>query len=174
MNIHDGNMHHLTMVVRMQAKAITKLFNRIFLTVFILALPVNANALNPDIVKTYHDSNGWKLQVNGNDYYIKGVVWGYSPRGENYTYNLWGETDEHIRNVLDHDFTLMKKANINSIRAFSTIPPKWVSYIYKEYGIMTALNPLMGRYGATIGGTWKPVTDYSDPLTRANLKADLL
>ena len=42
----------------------------------------------------------------------------------------------------------MKTANINAIRAFSTIPPRWVTYIYEEYGIMTAINPLMGRYGA--------------------------
>ncbi|NNE47263.1 MAG: hypothetical protein HKN37_11445, partial [Rhodothermales bacterium] len=36
------------------------------------------------------------------------------------------------------------------------------------------INPLMGRYGYTIGGKWVPFTDYSDPLTRATLLKDML
>ena len=120
------------------------------------------------------DEQGWKLQRNGENFYIKGVVWGYSPRGQNYTYNLWGESDEFIQKVLDHDFGLMQKAGANAIRSFATIPPKWVTYVYQKYGIMTAINPLMGRYGANIGGIWRPNTNYSDPLTRETLKAESL
>ena len=146
----------------------------VFIAVFIMSVSFNSYALAPEKVTTYKDNNGWKLQVDGKDYYVKGVVWGYSPRGENYNFNLWGKSDEQIRKVLDHDFSLMQKANINSIRAFSTIPPKWITYIYEQYGIMTALNPLMGRYGATIDGVWKPVTDYSDPRTREVLKAEII
>lgn len=41
-------------------------------------------AKNASHVVTYKDSNGWKLQVDGKDFYIKGVVWGYSPQDENY------------------------------------------------------------------------------------------
>jgi hypothetical protein len=115
----------------------------------------SANAA--DVVTTYKDDNGWKLQVNGQDHYIKGVVWG-----------------DFISKVLDYEFTLMKAAGINTIRSFSFVPPKWVTYVYREYGIMTAINPLMGRYGYNIGGKWVPFTDYSDPLTRATLKADML
>ena len=68
----------------------------------------------------------------------------------------------------------MKKANVNAIRTFSTIPPKWVTYIYRKYGIMSVINPLMGRYGATINGVWIPNTDYSDPVTRKVLKDEVL
>ncbi len=39
---------------------------------------------------------------------------------------------------------------------------------------MTVINPLMGRYGYTVGGKWIPFTDYSDELTRATLKKDML
>ncbi|MFU8821920.1 MAG: hypothetical protein ACNA8G_10245 [Gammaproteobacteria bacterium] len=127
-----------------------------------------------DVVTTYKDDSGWRLQVNGEDYYIKGVVWGYTPRGENYSYNLWGESDEFIRKVLDYDFGLMRKAGVNTIRSFAMIPPKWVAYIYQEHGIMTVINPLVGRYGSVISGRWTPNTDYSDELTRATLKADSL
>ncbi len=128
----------------------------------------------PNIVTTHQDANGWKLKVDGKDTYIKGYVWGYSPKGENYSYNLWGQDDEFIKKVLEQDFSLMKKANVNAIRTFSTIPPKWVTYIYRKYGIMSAINPLMGRYGATINGEWIPNTDYSDPVTRKVLKEEVL
>ena len=127
-----------------------------------------------DVVTTVKDETGWKLQVNGGDYYVKGVVWSYTPRNQNYSYNLWGESDDFIRKVLDYEFGLMKAANINTIRSFAMIPPQWVEYIFREHGIRTVINPLMGRYGYTIGGKWVPNVDYSDELTRATLKADML
>ncbi|MFK8054313.1 MAG: hypothetical protein AB8F65_15195 [Woeseiaceae bacterium] len=136
------------------------------------AFALNASAA--DVVTTYKDDAGWKLQVNGEDYFVKGVVWGYTPRGENYTYNLWGKGDDYIRKVLDYDFGLMAAGGINTIRSFGMIPPKWVTYIYKEHGIRSVINPLMGRYGYTVGGRWVPFTDYSDPLTRATLLKDML
>ena len=138
-----------------------------------LAAPLAAHA-QADRVTTHKDEQGWKLKVNGQDYYVKGMVWGYSPRGQNYTYNLWGESDDFIRKVLDYDFGLMKAAGINTVRSFGMIPPQWVTYIYKEHGIMTVINPLMGRYGYSVGGKWVPFTDYSDPLTRETLKRDMV
>jgi hypothetical protein len=127
-----------------------------------------------DVVTTYKDDNGWKLQVNGSDFYVKGVVWGYSPRNENYNYNLWGQSDDFVRKVLDYEFGLMQAAGVNAIRSFNIMPPEWVTYVYMEYGIMVVINPLVGRYGATIGGRWIEFTDYSDELTRATLKAETL
>ncbi|NNF18094.1 MAG: hypothetical protein HKN70_15230, partial [Gammaproteobacteria bacterium] len=127
-----------------------------------------------DEVTTYKDEKGWKLLVNGEDFYMKGVVWGYTPRNENYSYNLWGESDDFIRKVLDYDFGLMKAAGVNAVRSFTMIPPRWVTYIYREHGIMTVVNDLMGRYGYTVGGKWVPFTDYSDPLTRETLIRDMM
>ncbi len=140
----------------------------------VLGLPLAGQAFAADVVTTYKDDSGWKLQVNGEDYYVKGVVWSYTPRNQNYSYNLWGESDDFIRKVLDYEFGLMKAARINTIRSFAMIPPEWVSYIYKEHGIRTVINPLMGRYGYDIGGVWTPNLDYSDELTRATLKKDML
>ena len=124
-------------------------------------------------VETYKDEKGWKLKVDGEDFYVKGVVWGYSPRGQNYTYGLFNESDDFIRKVLDYEFGLMKKMGVNTIRSFTTIPPRWVEYIYREHGIMSVVNPLMGRYGYSIDGQWVPFTDYSDPRTREILKRDM-
>ena len=124
-------------------------------------------------VTTYQDQNGWKLLVNGEDFYVKGFVWGYTPRGENYTYNLWDEPEETIKAVLDHDFGFMARAGVTANRSFTIIPPKWVTYIYETYGIMSVINPLMGRYGADIDGVWIPFTDYSDQRTREVLKQEV-
>ena len=140
----------------------------------LMLLSLSAAATASEVVTTVKTDEGWKLQVDGEDYYIKGMVWSYSPIGENYNFNLWSKSDDQIRKVLDYDFALMQAAGINTIRSFMMIPPKWVEYVYREYGIRSVINPLMGRYGATIGGRWVPFTDYSDPLTRATLKAESL
>lgn len=127
-----------------------------------------------DVVTTNRGNDGWTLQVDGEDFYVKGVVWSYSPRGANYTYNLWSESEEFIRQVLDYEFGLMKAAGVNAVRSFSIIPPKWVTYIFREHGIMSVVNPLMGRYGYTVDEEWVPFIDYSDELTRATLLEDTL
>ncbi len=150
-----------------------KVCSMLAITMLLLAL-FASSAQAADVVTTKKDDSGWKLQVNGEDFYVKGVVWGYSPRNQNYSYNLWGESDDFIRKVLDYEFGLMRAAGINAIRSFTMIPPEWVTYIYQEHGIMSVINPLMGRYGYTIGGRWVPFTDYSDPLTRETLLRDML
>ncbi len=161
-------MATLTYVLKRMIKS------RALLVILSLFVAGHLYAQGPNKVTTYKDENGWKLKVDGNDFYIKGVVWGYTPRGETYTYNLWAKPEAFIKKMLDHDFGLMAKAGINAIRTFTIIPPKWVTYIYKQHGIMTVVNPLMGRYGANVGGVWRPFTDYSDPLTRETLKRESL
>ena len=138
--------------------------------VFCAPLASHAQVNKVDVVK---GSDGWRLKVDGEDYYMKGVVWGYTPRGQNYTYNLFGQSDDQIRKILDYDFGLMAKMGVNTIRTFTMIPPEWVTYIYREHGIMSVINPLMGRYGYNIDGKWIPFTDYSDPRTRDVLKRDM-
>ncbi|MEM7563021.1 MAG: hypothetical protein AAF353_08230, partial [Pseudomonadota bacterium] len=85
-----------------------------------------------------------------------------------------GQSDDMIKKILDHDFGLMAEAGVTANRSFTTIPPKWVTYIFEEHGIMSVINPLMGRYGATIDGTYVQFTDYSDPRTREVLKEEVL
>ena len=163
---------------RVVAMAKSSFFNRVarigsLLTVMLVLCAPGVSYAQADTVETYKDANGWKLLVNGQDYYIKGVVWSYSPRGQNYTYNLWGESDDFIRKVLDYEMELMTAAGINTIRSFGMIPPEWVTYIYREHGVMTVVNPLMGRYGYSVDGKWIPFTDCSDPRTREVLKRDM-
>ncbi|MDX8381198.1 MAG: hypothetical protein R8M14_03720 [Ghiorsea sp.] len=138
----------------------------------IILSPLAATAA--DKISTVHDAKGWKLQVNDNDYYIKGVVWGYSPKGENYSYNLWAQPESFIKKVVDQEFGLMHEAGINTIRSFGVIPTKWVEYVYKTYGIRFVINHLFGRYGFNVNGSWKPLTNYADPNTRKAIKQDVL
>lgn len=133
-----------------------------------------ATITGTDRVTTYQDQSGWKLQVDGEDYFVKGMVWGYTPIGENYSYNLWASSDDQIRKVLDYDCDLMKKAGVNTIRQFGGIPPRWITYIYEKHGIRTIVNHLMGRYGFNVNGVWYPRTNYQDPATREALKQDFL
>ena len=144
----------------------------LFALALALCLP-QVSFAQSDVVTTYKDENGWQLRVNGEPYYMKGVVWGYTPRGQNYTYNLFGQSDDQIRKILDYEFGLMAEMGVNTIRTFTMIPPKWVTYIYREHGIMSIINPLMGRYGYNVNGKWIPFTDYSDPETREVLKRDM-
>jgi len=123
------------------------------------------------VVKTVQDDQGWRLQVDDQDFAVKGIVWSYTPVGENYTYDLFAQPEDDITRTIDTDMALLKAMGVNAVRCFSTIPPQWVEYIYDRYGIYTMVNDLFGRYGVTVDGRWQMPTDYSDPATRRTLLA---
>jgi len=127
----------------------------------------------PNEVVVFHDGQGWKLQVDGKDFMVFGMNWGYIPIGQNYSYSLWEQSDEFIMRVLDNEMALMRDMGINAIRLFSDIPPRWVEYIYEKYGIMSAVNHLMGRYGFEVNGVFVLNTDYGDAATRQAILEDL-
>ncbi len=130
-------------------------------------LPVN-------VVNIHKDEKGFQLVVDEKPFEVKGVVWSYTPIGENYRYDLWAQSDEFIKKMIDTDAKLMKEAGVNAIRVFSMVPPKWITYIYKNYGIYTIVNYLFGRYGVSVKGTWYPKTDYSDFYSRIVIKEEAL
>jgi len=113
-----------------------------------------------------NNNSGMKLKVGGKDFMINGMNWDYFPIGTNYSYSLWNQSDDFIRQALDDEMGLLQNMRVNSIRVYSGIPKKWIEYIYENYGIYTMLNHSFGRYGLTIDGVWKPNTEYSDQKTR--------
>ncbi|MEJ2490584.1 MAG: glycoside hydrolase family 2 TIM barrel-domain containing protein [Desulfuromonadales bacterium] len=155
-----------------EVKLLLNLSTITMLLCFVLA--GHALAAGDTNVATFKDGKGWKLQVDGQDYFVKGMVWGYTPIGENHAYGLWGYPDDHIKKVLDYDFKLLQNAGVNTIRSFFDTPPRWVEYIYKTYGIMTIVNHTLGRYGVMVNGVWQETPDYSDPATRGVLKNEIL
>ena len=94
------------------------------------------------------------------DFMINGMNWDYFPIGTNYNYSLWKQSDDVIKAALDSEMGLLKNMGVNVIRQYTGVQPKWIKYIYENYGIYTMLNHSFGRYGLTLNGAWVPVTDY--------------
>lgn len=117
-------------------------------------------------VEVVKSGNGFKLSVDGKEMFINGMNWDYFPIGTNYNYSLWTQSDDVIIAALNGEMPLLKNMGVNVIRQYTGVPPKWVKYIYENYGIYTMLNHSFGRYGLTIKGKWEPNTDYSNPDVR--------
>ena len=124
-------------------------------------------------VRMVKDADGMRLVVDGEDFLVKGVNWSYVPIGQNYSYSLWNQPEPFIREALDEEMPLLKAMGVNTIRQYVGIPPRWIEYIYREYGIHTVLNHALGRYGMTIDGVWTSPTDYGDPRTREVILAEI-
>ncbi|PKP03399.1 MAG: glycosidase [Bacteroidetes bacterium HGW-Bacteroidetes-9] len=116
----------------------------------------------PQKVAIENNEKGMKLTVNDQSFMINGMNWDYFPIGTNYSYSLWTQSDDFIRQALDVEMSLLKNMGVNSIRVYTGIPSKWIEYIYKEYGIYTMLNHSFGRYGLSLDGSWVANTEYSD------------
>jgi hypothetical protein len=142
--------------------------------VILLALTAAATAAPANqTVRVVTDEGGQRLQVEGRDFMVFGMNWGYMPIGENYMYSLWNQPDEVIKDALAREMPLLQAMGVNSIRQYAGIPARWVQYIYEEYGIYTVLNPLVARYGYMLNGVWTPSVDYSDPALRSAVKAEI-
>jgi beta-galactosidase len=142
--------------------------------IFALLLLASASARgNTPHVQVQHDERGWKLVVDGRDFFVYGMNWGYQPIGTNYSYSLWVQPDSVVEEALRRDMSLLRDMGVNAIRQFADIPPKWIEWIYKNYGIYVVLNPLMGRYGIDVNGAFVANVDYSSPSQRKAILAQL-
>ncbi|MFD0931566.1 glycosidase [Psychroflexus salinarum] len=143
----------------------------LLISVFVLSAFIGfSQAQNVDVVTS---SQGVKLQVDGEDFIVNGMNWDYFPRGTNFSYSLWEQSDDIIKAALDAEMGLLKNMGVNTIRLYTGIQPKWIKYIYENYGIYTMLNHSFGRYGLTIDGVWTPVTKYDDPATQELLLSEI-
>ena len=127
------------------------------------------NFAQSDRVSVLKDKDDYKLLVNNKPLFINGMNWNYDPIGTNFNYSLWKQSDDVIKAALDNEMSLLKNMGVNTIRQYVGIQPKWITYIYQKYGIYTMLNHSFGRYGLTLDGTWTPITEYSNPATKALL-----
>ncbi len=117
-------------------------------------------------VQVVEDENGVRLVVYGKDFMINGMNWDYFPIGTNFSYSLWNQSDDVIKAALDAEMSLLRNMGVNAIRQYTGIQPKWIKYIYENYGIYTMLNHSFGRYGLTLGSEWVANTEYADPRVR--------
>mgnify|MGYP006283244021 CR=1 FL=1 len=114
-------------------------------------------------VQVVYNEEGVKLTVDGEDFMVNGMNWDYFPIGTNFSYSLWDQSDEFIKTALDAEMSLLRNMGVNAIRVYTGIQPKWITYIYENYGIYTMLNHSFGRYGLTLGSEWVANTEYADP-----------
>ena len=134
--------------------------NQLFALLFI-GLSFSFCQTHEVLIETNEDGDA--LIVNGEKFIINGMNWDMIPIGKDaVSTNFWQSSDEIIKLGLDHEMSLLRDMNINTIRHYSDIPPKWIEYIYKNYGIYTMINHSFGRYGMAIDGEWNPITDYSN------------
>ena len=143
------------------------------LAAFLAFAPSPGAAQTPDI-RIVTDASGSRLQVDGEDVFVKGVNWDYFPIGTTTTYNFWAQSDDFIRQALDREMSLLQAMGGNAIRVYNGIPARWVRYIYETYGIWSIVNHAVGRYGVTLSGTYIPNTDYSAPRQRELIKNEVL
>jgi hypothetical protein len=145
----------------------------VFAVAGFVAPAASAESSKVEKVTVLKDDQGMKLQVDGRDFMVFGMNWGYMPVGENYAYDFWGKPDEFIKTALATEMPMLQAMGCNSIRQYVGIPPRWVEYIWENYGIYTILNHPVARWGITIDGVWIAQTDYSDPKVREQVKAEV-
>ena len=123
-----------------------------------------------NLVSVSKSDDGMKLLVDGKDFMVNGINWDYVPIGYNVLdARFWEKSDDIIKAGLDAEMSLFKNMGVNAIRTYIGMPPKWITYIYQNYGIYTMINHQFGAYGLTINGVWNPSTDYADPKVREHL-----
>ncbi|MFT5251437.1 MAG: hypothetical protein ACI87N_000416 [Flavobacteriales bacterium] len=135
------------------------------LRLLLFLLTTTAFSQSNNVTVVYNDK-GMKLVVDGKDFMINGMNWDYFPIGTNFNYSLWKQPDDVIKAALDNEMGLLKNMGVNTIRQYVGVPPKWITYIYENYGIYTMLNHSFGRYGLTIKNSWVLNTEYGEPNTR--------
>jgi hypothetical protein len=126
------------------------------------------------LVSVVKDDAGYRLFADGEPMMVLGMNWGYMPIGQNYSYDFWGQPDDFIEAALRKEMGLLRSMGVNAIRQYPGIPSRWVEWIYDSYGIWTMINPLVGRYGITVDGSFVPVVDYSDPATREAIRSETM
>ena len=141
--------------------------------IFLVCFNLLSCSKSQNAIQLIADDSGHLLQVNGQDFVINGMNWDYFPIGTNYEYSLWDEPEEIIQKALDYEMQLLQEMGVNSIRVYTGIPPKWITYIYENFGIYTMLNHSFGRYGLSIDNQWVAQTNYADPKTQEILLAEV-
>lgn len=141
----------------------------VFVLIF-LSFRVHAQGNQVSVIRS---DAGMKLTVDGKDFMVNGMNWDYFPIGTNFSYSLWNQPDDIIMAALDTEMALLKNMGVNAIRVYTGIQPRWIKYIYENYGIYTMLNHSFGRYGLTLSGSWVANTEYADPRARQLLLSEV-
>ncbi|RCS27318.1 glycosidase [Polaribacter sp. WD7] len=137
------------------------------LVVILLTLGTYAQNKTVSVVQ---DEKGMRLEVNGQPFIVNGINWDYVPIGYNVLdAKFWEKSDEIIKAGLDQEMPLWQNMGVNAIRTYIGMPPKWITYVYENFGIYTMINHQFGAYGLTLDGVWYPKTKYGTAKVKKHL-----
>ncbi len=146
------------------------------------------------IVKVVKNDDKWKIMVDGQDYFIKGIEysadmvgtypetneWMFQDTNNNGKidgpYDAWVDTDRDNFQSRDEnavgDFALLKAMGCNTIRIYHSenINKELLRDLYNTYGIRVIMGNYLGAYTKGSGASWHEGTDYSNPKQRASMK----
>mgnify|MGYP001766540388 CR=1 FL=1 len=93
-------------------------------------------ALRSHEVRVMEDEEGFRLLVDGKEFMINGMNWDYFPIGTNFSYSLWKQSDELIKEALDAEMAMLKSMGVNARKRAlmfdsNRIVPQYLSY-YNE------------------------------------------
>ncbi|MDR2191460.1 MAG: hypothetical protein LBO62_01065, partial [Endomicrobium sp.] len=157
-----------------------------------------SSVLECAVVKTVQSASGkWKITVDGDDYFIKGIEYSADEVGKRAEANDWmhsdlnnnGEIDGPYDSWVDYDrdnfqspdehtvgdFALLKAMGANTIRIYHSdnINKQLLRDLYERFGIMVIMGNLLGAYTKGSGADWTDGTDYKNAVQRYNIKEDV-
>ncbi|HKK88089.1 MAG TPA: glycoside hydrolase family 2 TIM barrel-domain containing protein [Saprospiraceae bacterium] len=151
-----------------------KIIGRYTLTILICCVGFLSVWGQSQVVKVDKSSDGFRLMVDNRPMMLNGMNWDYVPIGTDVVdADFWNKPDNIIQAALDAEMALLQNMGVNVIRVYTGIQPKWITYIYDNYGIYTMLNHTFGRYGLTLDGVWTPITEYDDAKTMEYLMSEV-
>lgn len=124
------------------------------------------NAFGVSAEITQNDKGGYKLLVDGEPFYVKGVIYHPIPPGKDHTYNFWEDTE-----TIKKDAELMKEAGFNAVRFYAPScdleQTKEVIRILYDHGIYTIMSHWLGFWHY-------PAPFYGDEEFQKRVKSEVL
>lgn len=149
---------------------------------------------NGKVQLAQYNNGHWQMLVEGEPYFIKGVVYEPVKVGDrltesniwmNYDFNHNGKpdtaydswVDKNANNFQDADepavgdFQLLEEMGCNTIRIYHPVNIKKdvLMDLYRRFGIRVMMGNFLGAYTWGSGAEWEKGTDYTDPLQRKNM-----
>lgn len=119
-------------------------------------------------VKVEKSSDGWRLTVGGQPFFVRGICYAYTPTTEGENYDMFANS----KNPWVVDGALMRNMNANAVRFYKTgendaQTKKVIRGLFERYGIKTALGNYLGFWD------WPP-PNYADSEFRKKIKDEVL
>ncbi len=152
----------------------------------------------PSKVEVIKSEDGkWRITVDGNDYFIKGIEYSADTVGTYPESNDWMWEDNNKNGKIDGpydawvdidrdnfqgpdenavgDFALLKAMGCNTIRIYhcENINKELLRDLYKTYGIRVIMGNLLGAYTKGSEASWNEGTDYLSESQKSKMKRDV-